>query len=1223
MSNQNNESGAPTGEQDLGLAGGIAKAFIQSPLSPLLFFAFLFLGIMGLILTPRQEDPQISVPMIDIMIMYPGASVNEVATKAIDPLERIMSEIPGVEHVYSASMRGQGVVTVQFFVGEEMGPSLVKLHDKMQSNMDKMPDGVMKPLVKPKGIDDVAVVNLTLWSKDADQDGIEDVDDATLRVLALDVLQSLKEIPDTGQGFVVGGRSEQIQVLVRPDRLTGYGISLGQVANTIKTHNARMDARGTGIEMDGSTIRVQTGKFIESADDIRKLVIGNFNGSMVYIRDIAEVIDKPEETKQMVQYYTGAAYKGKANSRDGMPAVTISVAKKEGSNGVNVANAILAKVEKLKVDMIPGNVEVAVTRNYGATAKDKVDDLIKKLFKATGFVVILVWLAFLALKPAFVVMLVIPVVILFTVFMAFLMGYSIDRVSLFALIFSIGILVDDAIVVVENIYRRWLEEGNTDPDVAVDAVREVGNPTILATFTVIAALLPMGFVRGMMGPYMEPIPALGSVAMLFSLLAAFMFTPWLALKYKPTLAYLKKAEAREHHQAEQMDRMFRGILIPLIDNGFKRLLFKTIMWGSLMLCFVMFYTTAVKVKMLPLDNKPEFSVVINMPEGTGLALTANLAHQMASKMRALPEVIDIQSYIGTARPFDFNGMVRHYYLRREAWQGELQIQLTHKNERERTSHDLALVARDWLTPMAHKLGARISVVEMPPGPPVLQTVVAEIHGPSRDGRKQVAADLFKIFEDSPNVTDVDDYIESASKYKRFVVDSEKSSRLGVSVSDINQNIVMAMGGFVAGTIKGNDALEQKKIIIQIPIGTRSETSVYNLPIMTSQGTIIPLAELGEFVDIDIERTIFHKDLREIDYVVGEVTGELAAPIYGMLQIKERLENYTGPDGKPLEDTWLGPPDDDSTYAFEWGGEWTVTYQTFRDMGLAFCVALILIYILVVWEFGNFRVPGIIMAPIPLTLLGIIPGHWMLNAEFTATSMIGWIALAGIIVRNSILLVDYSVHEVAKGVTVREAVLMSCKTRTRPIVITAFALVCGSSVIITDPIFNGMAISLMFGVLVSTVLTLIVIPLGCMGAASDICTIAGIEKEGMSKFKADNDAGSAAPATPASAPVQASAEDKPEVKVVPKPAAKAPDKPAEKAPVAKVPAKPAEKAPEAKPAVKAEPAAKPAAAKKKTVKKKVAATKKAAVPKKKAAPIKKDATASSRRGIRLKDGEEDS
>nr|WP_245537453.1 efflux RND transporter permease subunit [Thiocystis violascens] len=1095
-------------DEYLGIAGRTAKFFIRSPLSPLFYVAMLMMGMLGLLMTPRQEDPQISVPMIDIMVQYPGASSQQVANLATQPLERIMSEIPGVKHVYSASQRGQGIVTIEFDVGEKMGPSLVKVNDKLSSNMDKIPPGVMPPLVKSKGIDDVPIVTLTLWSKDLDGDGAPDVDDGQLRLLAQDMLQAIKQVKNTGNAFIVGGRREQITIDVSPERLSGYRISLDQVAQTLKSANAETTAGG--VEASGSHFMVTTGAFLTGVEDISRLVVGTFNGMPVYLRDVADVKLGPEDASQLVAYYTGPAAEGEARA-DGRPAVTIAIAKKELTNGVTVAQAILDRLEDLKGSRIPDNVEVSVTRNYGESADQKVSELILKLIKATSFVVVLVLLAFRALRPAIVVMLVIPVVLFMTVFVAWVGNFTIDRVSLFALIFSIGILVDDAIVVIENIYRRWLEEGRTDEDTAVDAVREVGNPTILATFTVIAALLPMGFVSGMMGPYMAPIPVLGSVAMFISLFAAFVFTPYLAISnwLRPSMRYLKSAETREHKDAERMERFFRRVLTPLIKDRRKRRTFRLVLWGSFLFACSFFYFQWVAVKMMPLDNKPEFSVVIDMPEGTALPVTTNLARRMADKLQSLPEVIAIQLYAGTARPFDFNGMVRHYYLRSDPWQGELQVQLTDKHDRDRTSHEIATEARELLANLAQSAGARIAVVEMPPGPPVLQSVVAEIHGPTPEMRRQFARDVTGFFEQAESARDVDNYLRDAFDYWRFDVDTEKAVRRGISVDTINRNLSMALGGAPMGDIKQQTGRqsghEPIQIVLQVPLAERSQIQrLGDLPIQSSEGQTVPLSELGQFRRTAEEDLIFHKDLRPVEYVVADVGGRLAAPVYAMFQIQDLMaeQNYIAPDGsKPAEGGgfgdaffWLGPPPDGNRLSWEWAGEWTVTYETFRDMGAAFAVALVLIYILVVWEFGNFRIPLVIMAPIPLTLLGIIPAHSLMFAmgmggEFTATSMIGWIALAGIIVRNSILLVDFAIHEIQKGVPVDEAMIRACKIRTRPILITAFALVAGSSVIITDPIFQGMAISLLSGVLVSTVLTLVVIPLGCVAASKDMCEVA--------------------------------------------------------------------------------------------------------------------------------------
>lgn len=1077
-------------DEQLGLAGRTARFFINSPLAPLFFISMMLMGLLGLVMTPRQEDPQISVPMVDIFVQYSGASAGQVSNLAIEPLERIMSEIDGVKHVYSASQRGMGMVTIEFDVGEEMGPSLVKVNDKLDSNMDMIPPGVSPPMVKAKGIDDVPVVNITLWSKDLDKDGVPDVDDGQLRMLAHDVLQSVKQIPNTGNGFVVGGRAEQVTIEVFPERLSGYGISLDQVANTVRTANSEQKAGG--VESGSTHFTVMTGAFLKTVDDITMLVVGTHNDIPVYLHDVARVTQGPEDATQLVAYYTGPAGDHEQPA-SGVPAVTIAVAKKPGVNGVTVANAIIKRVKDLEGTRIPANVAVNITRDYGETANDKVNELIFKLFVATGFVFLLVLFAFRALRPAIVVVLVIPVVLLMTIFYAWVAGYTIDRVSLFALIFSIGILVDDAIVVIENIYRRWLEEGKTDAVTAVDAVREVGNPTILATFTVIAALMPMGFVSGMMGPYMAPIPALGSAAMLISLFAAFVFTPWLAISrwLRPTMAYLQVAEKREHKEAEKMERFYRKILTPLIEHPRKRYLFRIVLWGTFFFACSMFYTNMVAVKMLPLDNKPEFSVVLDMPEGTALPVTANLAHKIAENIRKMPEVIAIQVYAGTAKPYDFNGMVRHYYLRQDPWLAEIQVQLLHKSERKRSSHEIAVATRKALQPLIKSSGAKFAVVEMPPGPPVLQSVVAEVHGPSAEIRRQVAKDLTGIFSRAESLRDVDNYMRDDYEYWRFRVDTEKSVRRGISVDTINRNLSMALGGMVLGDVKQRAGHEPVNIVIQVPLAERSQvTRLGDLPIQSQSGVTLPLRELGKFELMAEEEVIYHKDLRGVEYVVADVGGELAAPVYGMFQVENILAaEYTAPDGVKLDTFWLTIPPDDTVSSIEWTGEWTVTFETFRDMGGAFMVALIVIYILVVWEFGNFRIPALIMAPIPLTLIGIIPMHAIMGAEFSATSMIGWIALAGIIVRNSILLVDFSVHEIQRGIPVAEAVIRACKTRTRPIVITALALVCGSSVIYTDPIFQGMAISLSSGVLVSTILTLVVIPLGCIKSSKALCEVA--------------------------------------------------------------------------------------------------------------------------------------
>jgi multidrug efflux pump subunit AcrB len=1058
-------------EPPLGLAGNIARIFIESPLSPLLLTATLCIGLLGLFFTPRQEDPEISVPMVDIFISYPGVSAQQVAALAIDPLERMMSEIPGVKHVYSASRREEGMVTVRFRVGEQLGPSIVKVHDKLQSNLDKMPPGVSMPLVKPKGIDDVPVVTVTLWSRE--------LDDSTLRLLALDLLQRLKEVPNTGQGFIVGGRPREIRIEVEPERLSGYGIALGSIAETVRSANGES---GSGNLEHGNTwYRVSSGAFLRSAEDVANLVVATQGGRPVYVKDLARVVDGPAEARQMVSYHQRSQPSG------GAPAVTVALAKKEGTNGVTVADAIIRQLEGLKGTLIPSNVEASITRNYGKTANDKVNELLAALLGAAVAVSILCWIT-IGTRPALVVIIVIPVVILITIWSSWALGNTINRVSLFALIFAIGILVDDATVVVENIFRRWLHDDDTSPETAVDAVREVGNPTIIATLTVLAALLPMGFVSGMMGPYMLPIPLLASVAMAFSLFAAFVFTPWMALKLRPKLDALYKAEAREKKIQDGIGSYYKPLIEPLIKSRIGGKVFLYLIIAAFFLACSLFYTQAVTVKMLPFDNKPEFNVVVNLPEGTSLPVSANLALRMVDQLWQMPEVTAMQSYVGTASPFNFNGMVRHYYLRRDPWEADIQVMLTDKGERERSSHELAMEARRLLQPVAEEAGARIAVVEMPPGPPVLQTVVAEIYGPDSETRLKVTEDMLEFFEQVPNLVDIDSYRTSGYERWHFAVDTEKATRKGVSVETINRNLDMAMGGYRLGDIKRGYSPEPTYLVLQLPIEHRWELGrLADLPVTSINGGLVPLSELGKFEKIDEERTIFHKDLRPIEYVTGEMQGRLGAPIYGMLGVEDLLQSYTSPDGVRISGTLTGPPAQSNHTAFEWGGEWVVTYETFRDLGLAFAAALVLIYILLVWEFGNFIQPAIIMAPIPLTLIGIIPGHWLLNAEFTATSMIGFIALAGIEVRNSILLVDFAKNEVERGVSVAEAVMLAGQIRMRPIWVTDLTMMAGAFAILFDPIFQGMAISLLFGPVVATSLTLVVVPLGCISASKAFCS----------------------------------------------------------------------------------------------------------------------------------------
>lgn len=1081
MSSENHSSetmllGRPPEDFDKqGIAGNMARSFIRSPLTPLLLILSLFVGIIGLIMTPRQEDPQISVPLVDLMVSYPGAGSSQVNSLVAQPLERLLHEIDGVDHVYSVSRHGQALVTVQFNVGEQMENSLVKVYNKLSSNRDLVPPGAMEPIIKPKGADDVPVVTFTLWS--------DEVSGHELRLLGLDVLQALSVDPDVAQGFVVGGESRQVKVEMYPERLASYGVTPEQLGHTIQAANAEKDLGK--IEAWNKSFQIYTGAFLQSAQDVESLMVAVHDGAPVYVRDVARVIEDSQDVVSRVNFYTGSAHNAPDLAKDGVQAITVAIAKKHGTNGVSVATNAINKLTHLQGYLIPDNVKVSISRDYGKSANAKVNELIFKLFIATGAVTLLIWF-FLGWRAATVVAIVIPVVILVTVFIAWLGNYTIDRVSLFALIFSIGILVDDAVVVLENIYRRWLIDGQTGDEVCIDATAEVGNPTIVATLAVIAALMPMAFVTGMMGPYMEPIPSLGSAAMAFSLFAAFAFTPWLAVRIKPTIQQLQKDAVKEHEQSERIERFFRRLLNGLLENKMRGRLFLVGIVSAFFLSVLLIATTSVTVKLLPFDNKSDLAVVINFPEGTAMPVTAGLTNRLAQALHDVPEVVSMESYVGTAAPFDFNGLVRHYYLRSEPWQADIQIHLQDKKARHRSSHEIAEAVREQLTAIATDAGARIQIIESPPGPPVLQAVVAEVYGPDAETRLQVAKDLTDIFRKSDNVTDVDNFIQENFAIWRFEIDVSKAVRRGISIDVINRTLEMAMGSYRVGDAKQGMLHEPVYIVIQVPYYMRTEFSrLGQIPVPSQMGGTVPLGEIGRFVR-DVEQSvIYHKDLQPVEYVIGNTTGRLGAPIYGMLQIEDLLEGYHAPDSVKVQSYYTGVPDDTTKSSFEWAGEWTVTYETFRDMGLAFGVALVLIYMLVVWEFRNFTVPAIVMAPIPLTLIGIVPGHWLMGAEFTATSMIGFIALAGIIVRNSLLLVDFARQEIAKGVPIVDAVIFSCQARTRPILITGAALVLGSSVILFDPIFQGMAVSLMFGVVVSTVLTLVVIPLGCVSVRTSM------------------------------------------------------------------------------------------------------------------------------------------
>ena len=1050
-----------------GIAGRTARAFIESPLTPLLLIAFFIIGLLGTLVTPREEDPQISVPMVDILVAYPGAQASEVANLISEPLERLMSELSGVKHVYSMSREGLSMVTVRFEVGEQMEPSLVKLYDKLQSHMDVIPKGVMPPLVKPKSIDDVPVVTVTMSSSRLDL--------VQLRKLGLDVQQRFKALPNTGQSFVTGGSLEQVRIELDPSKLASHQITIGQVARAISAANQRMPA---GDVVDGNRwFSVHTGAFLKNAEEIGELVVAVAQNRPVFLRDIATLHHGEAEAKLIVD----ATARQADGSFSTAPAVTVAVAKKRGTNGVDVASALLGELKSMQGTLIPPDVTVTLTRDYGATAQEKVSGLIFKLFIVSALVTVLAFVT-MGLRPAIIVLITIPAVLLMSLAVAYVLKFTINRVSMFALVFAIGILVDDAIVVVENIYRRWLEAKRTDDDLTADAVDEVGNPTILATFTVVAALLPMGFVGDMMGPYMLPIPVLSSAAMIFSLIAAFVFVPWLAARVKPSMAQLEKAAHAEHRQSEIIANVYGKLISPIMNSRPLGYITLFAIIAMMMGAVALFPLKLVPFKMLPYDNKSELQVVIDMPEGTDLFVSANLARRLGGELQKIPEVTAFQTYVGTASPFNFNGLVRHYFMRQQPWQGDIAVQLLDKKLRKRSSHDVATEIRNVLTPIAQAARARLTIAEAPPGPPVLAPVVVELYGPTPEVRRQVASKIMDILKKTPDVADVNTYMEGKHERIEFEVDRLRAAMYGVQVEDINREIKMATGGFEVGPLTSARNLEQAVIVLQVPLATRVNLgNLLMMPVRAQSGAMVPLGEMGRFMPRTVDAPIYHKDLRALEYVTADVIGHLGAPLYGMLAVDSALKSYVTPDGQTISGHYFGRPAQTNVSGFKWDGEWEVTYVTFRDMGIAFMAALVLIYILVVAEFRSFLLPLVVMAPIPLTLIGIVPGHWMLGADFTATSMIGFIALAGIIVRNSILLVEFARAKVDEGMSVQEAITLAARVRLRPIFITALALVIGSMVLLSDPIFQGMAVSLLFGSLVATFLTLVVIPLGCISA----------------------------------------------------------------------------------------------------------------------------------------------
>ena len=1052
----------------LGFSGGIAKRFQDNALTPLLAATALLLGLFAVAITPREEEPQIDVTLANVFVPFPGASTSEVENLVAIPMEQVLAEIEGVKHVYSVSRPGMGVLTVQFTVGEPRTEALVRLYNAIYSNQDWRPQGlgILPPLVKPKGIDDVPIVTATLWTEDPDR-GAHD-----LLKVAHALEAEIKRVSGTRDVYTIGGGQNIVHVELDPQRVSGFGMTLENLRFALSASNVVTQAGS--LLSNNVEIPVQAGTFLSSADDVASMVVGLFEGRPIYLSDIADITagaDKPEE-------YTWFA-SGPAASEIGLdqvahaPAVTIAIAKKPGTNATRIADAVSERFAQLQQTVIPEGVNVSITRNYGKTADDKASKLIQKLAFATLSVILLAWYA-LGWREAIIVGTAVIITLAATLFASWAWGFTINRVSLFALIFSIGILVDDAIVVVENIHRhRGIRKG-TIGEIIPTAVDEVGGPTILATFTVIAALLPMAFVTGLMGPYMSPIPINASTGMIISLAIALVLTPW--------LSHRLLANAPVHHESDDHDsglyRFFDRVMRPFLggDTGRRA---RTWMYGGLTavigLAVVLVVLQFVVLKMLPFDNKSEFQVIVDMPEGTPVEETARVLDELAQTIETVAEVTDYQVYAGTAAPINFNGLVRQYYLRSGGNVGDIQVNLVDKHYRDRSSHEIARDLRDQLAPISRRNNAAVKVVEVPPGPPVISPIVAEIYGPDYEEQKRLGRKLQQLYTSTADIVDIDSTVEADAKRLVIEVDRQRAALLGISQQQVSAILQMALNGDDVTYIHQARERYPIPVRLEVPVASKADLdALLALEVRNQAGQRVPISEIARVRETGWDDAVYHKDLLPVVFVMGDMAGELDSPLYGMFDLASQIDERDN-SGYAIDQRYISQPENTHAFSLKWDGEWQITYETFRDMGIAYSVGLILIYLLVVAQFRSYLLPLVIMAPIPLTIIGVMPGHALFGAQFTATSMIGMIALAGIIVRNSILLVDFILQEQQAGKSLEDAVIRAAAVRAKPIVLTALAAMMGAFFILDDPIFNGLAISLIFGVLISTMLTLVVIP----------------------------------------------------------------------------------------------------------------------------------------------------
>ncbi len=1068
--------------QGLRLAGRIAHGFIDSKLTPLVIVAALLLGAFSILETPREEEPQIVVPMLDVFVEMPGASPEEISQRVSLPMERLLREVPGVEYIYSISQPGMSMLIVRFYVGSKEEDAIVETYNKLYSNFDRIPPGVSRPIIKIRSINDVPILALTLWG--------QNYDSYHLRRIAGELENSLKKLDDVSETAIIGGQPRQVRVVLDTERLAAYGLTPAAVVEELQSANSR--AVAGSFSRDNREFKVEAGKFFTRPEDLQQVVVGVHTNRPVYLRDVVEKLeDGPAEPDSYVMYANagGGVGGGLRPAGTGMspvttqdttqeyPAVTITLAKRKGTNATIISERVLEKVNSLRGYSLPNDLNVTVTRNYGETAKDKSDELLKHLLLATLSVTLLIALA-LGWRESGVVLLAVPVTLALTLAVFYLYGYTLNRVTLFALIFSIGILVDDAIVVVENIVRHFrlpASRGRPLADVAVEAVDEVGNPTILATFAVIGAILPMAFVRGLMGPYMRPIPVGASAAMLFSLIVAFVVSPWAALRL---LHHYADEGASATHEAEGWTtRLYRRMMNPLIRNPRRRWMFLGGVVVLLLAAVAFVPLKWVRVKMLPFDNKSEFQVIIDMPDGTPLEQTTRVAQALGGYLGQQPEVTNYQIYSGTSGPYNFNGLVRHYFLRRQPNQADIQVNLLSRHDRKAQSHEIARRLRPELDKIAEPFGARIKVAEVPPGPPVLQTLVAEVYGPDYKNQIELAAQVKKIFQQTPGVVDVDWYVQDPQTKYNLNVDLDKAALHGISPADVTRTLQVGLAGANAGLL--HDPSSREDIPIEVRLARRDRSGIENLESLklpTPSGGQIALGEVTDLHQTTIDTSVYRKNLQAVVYVTGDVAGGEESPIYAIMKMSDAIDHIKLPDGyavKQYKGTTM--PDRTDRLSVKWDGEWHITVEVFRDLGLAFAAVLVLIYVLVVGWFRSFITPLVIMAPIPLTLVGILPAHALMGAFFTATSMIGFIAGAGIIVRNSIILVDFIELRRSQGMSLEDAVVDAGAVRFRPMLLTAAAVVVGASVILFDPIFQGLALSLMAGEVASTVLSRMAVP----------------------------------------------------------------------------------------------------------------------------------------------------